>query len=122
MYECADASKYAHKTISSKITVFYPFHPLHGRQLEVVSQPRHGNGSFTVIDPSGSSLKVPAWMVCPSAAQHHLSPRALIGADNLLALAQLLEPVITPIRSNPPESGTQPAKVKPQPQPQRRRK
>ena len=111
-HEGQDESNPVHKTISLTITVHYPFHPHHGRQLEVLLQPRHGDGAFTVIDPSGKSLKVPAWMTYPAAAQHQLSPVAAIDVAPLLALAQLLEPIVTELRTHPPANNSQPRHIK----------
>jgi len=78
-----------------KITVYYPFHPLHGCELKVVCKP-HGNNSnglLTVVDPKGKHLKIPVWMVLPEAAQYKLSEQVKICTNALLALANFLESI-----------------------------
>ena len=66
------------KTISSKITVFYPFHPLHGRELEVDCRPKKGAGSLTIVDPDGVRMKIPSWMTMPQAENYRLTDHAAI--------------------------------------------
>ena len=58
----------------STVTVHYPFHPLHGRCLEVVAWPRQPRLAVTVCQPDGQALKVPLWMVEPAAAHLLLLP------------------------------------------------
>ena len=53
---CGAASTHRHTTVGSRVVVYYPFHPLHGRELEVVCAPRRGDGSATVVDPAGHHL------------------------------------------------------------------
>jgi len=89
-----DERTHIQKTISSKITVFYPFHPLHGLELEVVCKPKSGVGAITVIDPQGKRLKIPSWMVSPQASGYQLSERAEISIRALSALTNLLESTI----------------------------
>ena len=60
--------------MSSTVTIYYPFHPHTGQTLPVVSSPRHANGSYTVQDPTGSTLKVPVWMTESTATTYRLSP------------------------------------------------
>ena len=79
-------------TISSRVKVYYPFHPLNGLELDVVCKSRKGDGAVTVADPEGIRLKIPVWMVWPQAAQIELSEKAEISARALLELVHLLEP------------------------------
>ena len=53
-------------------------------------QPRRADASVTVVEPSGATLKVPAWMLLPQAAQHALSADATIDARALLELDDLV--------------------------------
>ena len=57
----------------STVTVYYPFHPLHNRCLEVVAWPRQVTQAITVRHPDGNTLKVPRWMLQPDAARFRLS-------------------------------------------------
>jgi hypothetical protein len=75
-------------------TVYYPFHPLHGRELSVTSRPRHPELPVTVVDEAGFSLRIPAWMVAPEAAHYQLTDQATLDAQPLRALAALLMPLL----------------------------
>ena len=57
-------------------------------------KPKRGVGALTVIDPQGSRLKIPSWMVSAQASGYHLSQRAEIGIRALLALTNLLDTTI----------------------------
>ena len=74
--------------------MFYPFHPLHGLELEIVCKPKRGAGALTVIDPQGTRLKIPSWMVSAQASEYQLSQRAEICIRALIALTDLLETTI----------------------------
>ena len=75
-------------------TVYYPFHPLHGRELRVTSRPRHPELPVTVVDEAGFGLRIPAWMVAPEAAHYQLAAQATLDAQTLRALAALLMPLL----------------------------
>ena len=83
-----------HNTINLTATVYYPFHPLHGRELSVKSRPRHPELPVTVVDETGFSLRIPAWMVVPEAAHYQLADQATLDAQTLRALAALLMPLL----------------------------
>ena len=70
--------------------MYYAFHPLHGKELEVACRPRRENGCVTVIDPEGVRLKSPAWMLVAEAARYGLSSEAAISGSALLRLCDLL--------------------------------
>ena len=89
----AGEDKDYHKTISSRITVYYPFHALHGCELELVCRPRKGGNAVTVVDPEGFRLKIPEWMVSPQAAQYRLSERAEISSAALFCIVNLLKSI-----------------------------
>jgi hypothetical protein len=69
--------------------VYYPFHPLHGRELRVTSRPRHPVLPVTVVDEAGSVLRIPAWMLAPEAVHSQLAAPATLDAQTLRALAAL---------------------------------
>jgi len=71
--------------------VFYRFHPLHGLELQIVCKPKRGAGALTVIDPQGTRLKIPSWMVSAQASEYQLSQRVEICIRALIALTNLLE-------------------------------
>jgi len=73
-----------------KVTVYYPFHPLHLRQLDLAGKARLGDGAVTVVDPSGMRLKIPLWMTTRQAGGYEVSPEPEISARALLELTVLL--------------------------------
>jgi len=75
-------------------TVYYPFHPLHGRELRVTSRPRYPEFPVTVVDEAGFNLRIPAWMVAPEAAHYQLADQATLDTRTLRALAALLMPLL----------------------------
>ena len=91
----------ARNTLPSTVTVRYPFHPLAGRELEVLNwHPRcrghggstaqsHPEGCVTVRGPDGFDLKVPQWMLSPSAAVE-ISSEIIIDIAALQALLALV--------------------------------
>ena len=83
-----------HNTISLTATVYYPFHPLRGRELRVTSRPRHPGSPVTAVDEAGFGLRIPAWMVAPEAAHYQLAAHATLDARTLRALAALLMPLL----------------------------
>jgi hypothetical protein len=74
-------------------TVYYPFHPLQGRELRVTSHPRNLEFPVTVVDETGFGLRIPAWMVAPEAAHYQLADQATLDTRTLRALAALLMPL-----------------------------
>ena len=82
-----------HNTISLTATVYYPFHPLQGRELSITSRPRNLELPVTVVDETGFGLRIPAWMVAPEAAYYQLAEQATLDTRTLRALAALLMPL-----------------------------
>jgi hypothetical protein len=83
-----------HNTLSaetSRVQIFYPFHPHHGMSLRVVRRPRQGDGAVSVIDPSGHRLKIPTWMLSPAAGKLRIGEQALLSRDALVCLSELLD-------------------------------
>src|SRR5438876_6249212 len=83
-----------HNTISLTATVYYPFHPLRGRELRVTSRPRHPGSPVTAVDEAGFGLRIPAWMLAPEAAHYQLAAHATLDARTLRALTVLLMPLL----------------------------
>jgi hypothetical protein len=64
--EYEDVGNHAHNTLSAEtqqVRIFYPFHPLHGLNLQVIRKPKRGDGAVCFRDPAGKRLKIPAWML-----------------------------------------------------------
>jgi hypothetical protein len=83
-----------HNTINLTATVYYPFHPLQGRELRVTSRPHNPELPVTVVDETGFGLRIPAWMVAPEAADYQLAAQATLATRTLRALAALLMPLL----------------------------
>lgn len=69
----------------------YPFHPLHGQQLQVFVSARSSDGAVTVEDANQKRLKIPRWMVLPDAAECRVDDAPTVHATALLQLAELWE-------------------------------
>jgi hypothetical protein len=89
-----DDDNYRHNTISSTATVYYPFHPLHGREFRVASRPRDPALPVTVVDEAGYGLRIPAWMLAPEATHYQLDEQATLDTQTLRALIALLMPLL----------------------------
>ena len=82
-----------HNTLSpetTRVQVFYPFHPLHGATLQIVRKPKRGDGAVSVIEPTGRRLKIPVWMLLPECAEIKISERPRLSKEALLSLTSLL--------------------------------
>jgi hypothetical protein len=86
--------------------VFYPFHPLSGRTLAVVTT---GTAAVTVVGPDERHLKIPTWMTRPQAAGFEVSAQAAIEPDALFALRALLKSEESEAHATLCESETTPA-------------
>jgi hypothetical protein len=99
-----DDASGTHNTRSADAThvrVLYPFHPLHGCRLQVIRRPKRGDGAVSVLDPVGKRLKIPTWMLSPSAANIKTTEQALLSREALFSLSDLLiQPTITGIHDN----------------------
>ncbi|MGA8023071.1 MAG: hypothetical protein WB990_08895 [Candidatus Acidiferrales bacterium] len=71
------------------VCVFYPFHPLHGQQLQVFVTARSQNGAVTVEDQHQNRLRIPLWMLTPDAARFELQDTPTLDARALLRLVEL---------------------------------
>jgi hypothetical protein len=88
------SNNHRHNTISSTATVYYPFHPLHGRELSVASRPRDPALPVTVVDDAGHGLRIPAWMLAPEATHYQIDEQATLDSQTLRALIALLTPLL----------------------------
>src|SRR5438552_354755 len=88
------SNNYRHNTISLTATIYYPFHPMQGRELRVTSRSRNPELPVTVVDENGTGLRLPAWMVAPEAAHYQLAEQATLDVQTLRALAALLIPLL----------------------------
>lgn len=73
------------------MAVHYPFHPLHGQELQVFVKSRSPDGTVTVEDAKQKRLKIPLWMVAPSAAESKVTDTPTLDAQALLRLVELWE-------------------------------
>src|SRR5207245_8962244 len=79
----------AHNTLSAETThvqVFYPFHPLHGATLQIVREPKRGDGAVSIIDSTGRRLKIPVWMLVPDSAEIKLAERRRLSTEAPLSV------------------------------------
>jgi len=93
-----DAYTRAQNTLSVETThvqVFYPFHPLNGGTLRVICRPKVRDGAVTVMESSGSRLKIPVWMLSPDCAAVEVEDNPHLGKEALLNLASLLAAVLS---------------------------
>ena len=67
---------------------------MQGRELRVTSRSRNPELPVTVVDETGTGLRLPAWMVAPEAAHYHLAEQATLDVQTLRALAALLIPLL----------------------------
>jgi hypothetical protein len=106
--EGVDETSGTHNTLSADtkhVEVFYPFHPLHGYRLQIIRRPKRGDGAVAVLDPVGKRLKIPTWMLSPSAANIKTTEQALLSTEALFSLSSLLiQPTVTGIHDNLPQA------------------
>jgi len=88
--ESVDSTTGPNNTTSSRITVYYPFHPLAGMELEVVSMPRRRDLPLTAHGPDGLDIKIPQWMTELAAASIGLSEVATLPIEALRSVYELL--------------------------------
>ncbi len=67
---------------------------MQGRELRVTGRSRNPELPVTVVDETGTGLRLPAWMVAPEAAHYHLAEQATLDVQTLRALAALLIPLL----------------------------
>lgn len=87
-------SKTHQNTISSKIIkIYYPFHPLYGFELEVLSRSKssHKDGTIKIKAPSNFCKEVPIWMTESQSTCFCISKIAEINLKGIMKLIALLE-------------------------------
>ena len=89
--------------MSSAVTVHYAFHALHGLKLAVLTRARGDGGLVTVVDPAGSAIRIPAWMLRPAEADATIVLRPTIAASALLTVRELVATLRAP--GTPAEGG-----------------
>jgi hypothetical protein len=94
--DCAARTIQKTRTTPTEVTVFYPYHPLHDRRLEVYSTIRDSS-IFVVTIGRGRRLQIPAWMTSPEAALFQIVGRAVVAAGALLMLCDLIDAIALPI-------------------------
>jgi hypothetical protein len=73
------------------VRVYYPFHPLHGRDFKLLRGYRRASDTVVIMDPTDRRLTIPHWMTLADAAGYGISSSAHLSARSLLLLAELLE-------------------------------
>jgi hypothetical protein len=73
--------------------VHYPFHPLHGRELEVSVCARRGESVATVF-VDGTRLQIPSWMLEQWSAALEIGQCPSVDVSALLLVADLLSDLI----------------------------
>src|SRR5207302_429390 len=68
----------------------YRFHPYAGQELEVIHYPVRRCEWIIVRTPRGSSVKIPQWMVQPSASEIVISRNPILSANSLARLMELV--------------------------------
>src|SRR5205809_7910598 len=77
-------------TNRSTVTVYSRFHAYAGQELEVIHYPVRRCEWVIVRTPRGTSLKIPQWMVQPSASEIVISPHAILSTNCLARLMELV--------------------------------
>jgi len=87
-------TKTSQNTISSEIIkIYYPFHPLYGLELKVLSRRKfgHKDGTIKVKTPNGFCKEVPIWMAKPQSTCFCISRSAEISLKAIMRVIELLE-------------------------------
>ena len=71
----------------SKARAFYPHHPLHDQELQLIQSAQRSDGSCVVRRADGVDVRLPAWMLEPSAAN---APIAKVATLEIAALRDVL--------------------------------
>jgi hypothetical protein len=94
LYSRCLGTKTSQNTISSEIIkIYYPFHPLYGLELKVLSRkkPGHKDGTIKVKTPNGFCKEVPIWIAKPQSTCFCISRSAEISLKAITRLIELLE-------------------------------
>jgi len=88
-----DETTLHHKTTSSRIKIYYPFHPLCGVEVEIACKPKKGDGAITITDSQGIRMKIPSWMTDPECFNYKISDQSEISVRALFTLACFIESI-----------------------------
>lgn len=77
-------------TNRSVVYIYYPYHPYSKMNLVVTHYPKRRAEWVTVSDPQGNSLKIPIWMLSPSAKELSIVSTPAIGIQAIMALLSLI--------------------------------
>ncbi len=80
----------AHDAISLTVTVHYTFHPYAGQQLSLIRPASRADRTVTVTAPNGHDLRIPAWMLEPT-ARAEISSQALIKIEAWIHVLELID-------------------------------
>ena len=87
-----------HNPISSRISIFYPFHPLHGMKFEVISKKERRDGTVRIRAPHSYCCEIPLWMTDELATGYEITKSSEISMKALFSLIELLECSIENVR------------------------
>ena len=77
-------------TIGSRIKIYYPFHPLCGREFEVLRKSNNRDGSILIGVPDGFNKQIPLWMTEQQASFYRISEKPEISLKALFSLIELI--------------------------------
>ncbi|NIT58260.1 MAG: hypothetical protein GWN00_19135, partial [Aliifodinibius sp.] len=62
---------------TESVKVYYPYHPLYGRELKVIRRCRRGDKRFYVVSFfDNTNIYLPTWMTDASICQHYVVQKA----------------------------------------------
>lgn len=73
--------------------MYYPFHPLTGKELSVKCKSHHKDGTVTVVGPDDVTLKIPLWMTEKIANKFSISKQIEIDPKSLLSLSNFIKEI-----------------------------
>ena len=79
--------------MSSRLTIYYPYHPYYRQELEIVNRPHKPDVCFVVRDPTGKDLAVPKWMTEESITQYSVGETPHLPLRNLQALCHVIDSI-----------------------------
>jgi hypothetical protein len=79
-----------HNTIGSRIKINYPFHPLYGSEVKVLSKSHNRDEAILVNAASGFCKEIPSWMIKPESTTYHISDVPKISIRAIKNLVELL--------------------------------
>jgi len=77
--------------VGLKIKIYYPFHPLHGSELELHGSSSKKSDTYLVNASDNFCKQIPKWMTEEEASSYSTSPFPLIGISAIQKLIELIE-------------------------------